>query len=1503
MPVADKWGHQPVLELARQLVERGTLAYLDKGRSGDFKTCEDVYYLAAMDLAGAHPGCVPARLLRHFFMFDIGTPSEESILKIFGVVTESRFSCKEAQELEGDYIGALAAQLPSATVSVWKWVCSEMPSYHFSIHDLSRVFEGIFRAPLESISSSHYLGMLWLHECSRAMGDKLCTLVDRERLADKMRSVYRERGLPSRELQGGEEEEVVFVDFLAECGGKLTVRSSIPSYRQCPRISQLRSHITSMLECSEAGIPDQWRNIVLFDDALLHITRISRILFTPGASGVIVGPMGSGKGSAARLAALLADCWVLEPKADGAYDLAALFSDLRDLYKQAGPGKRRVTLLLGESFADRLDLLEAISSLALTGYVPGLFSTDELRLLRMESSGDMILADGAFFQLLAAQIHVLICTNPGEKFGVLQRRFPALLDHCTIYCLLPLSPNALLGAGTTMLARSGVRCEPAIRSLLALHMTAVHSAVIFAGQASEKQSGRTIHVTPQLFEQFISSYALLLSERDAEIDDMSERVCRCLDRVAASAQNVARMQAEALEEAARLADANASTSTVLQQLEESALRSASEADAVASIEASCAAEAARIKVKVKGAQDDLVAASPHLSRAELAVNSIGSDDVRELKTLQKPNDIIKLVFDCIALLRMEKMLAISTTEVTVGIGRDRRTLPFIQDSFKLIQAGMLSNDRFLRELSHFNEHRRDTINEETAELVAPYLELHGLTPDVAANVSKAAEGFCTWVHSMVSYFSASKSVRPKLDAICVAEAALEQMKLQLIDARETAHKYGAAMARLQGDFDNEMKLRRAAEAQAASMQNRADAAEGLMDALAADQERWRDMLQQLSERRRLIVGDAALAAAFLNYCGPFSQGSRKLLLQEFAGDLRARGVPCATEFSALSFFSGAGDCMEWQVQGLPCDHHALENVCLIKQSRSRRPLLLDPDSCALAWLRATIMAATPATAANERSMECDISDSRLHAILELSLSQGYPLVVSGVKSHFDHKILPLLEYPTRVSGFELIFITRLSNPQLSAEAHSRLLLVDFSLTCAGVESKLLDFILQHERSELKRQYEDVLIEQVSALKSENDLNERLLTLIGGDIGSLLDDKELINAVAETAREAANVRRALSTAAEKRANLEGEMDQYRSIAKRATSLYINFDSIPGESDLPAVILDRFLLLLTSAWDEIGRGSIASERNATLVASMNWSAFREAMRARGAKDHPRVILRFATSMLMAESSISAEEVSLLSDIFAQSAIPCQQHEIERLPDGAWGNIRRLNDISLPSVNLADEIRKDEEGWRHWCGESSPEGSSPAPSGPVRSWLLQQNRARSLFLQALIKAALCQPGRALSTLRSLIRDLDEVGSLPALGPQYLEHPSHSLDELLGQMGACAPAIFVVGSTSTPSSQIEQVAHSCCASLKCVSMGEGQTRLARAALHTAVEHGSWLLVQNCHLGIDFIEYLDDMLFAHGRHWHKNLRIFMTTESLAHFPVSLIRSSITVASDVELVL
>jgi len=86
---------------------------------------------------------------------------------------------------------------------------------------------------------------------------------------------------------------------------------------------------------------------------------------------------------------------------------------------------------------------------------------------------------------------------------------------------------------------------------------------------------------------------------------------------------------------------------------------------------------------------------------------------------------------------------------------------------------------------YFSEFEKDNINEETIELLEPYLTLKSpkgedlFVGEVAKKASAALAGLCTWAGAMSDYHKASKIVKPKLRLLELRAAQLAEAEEKL----------------------------------------------------------------------------------------------------------------------------------------------------------------------------------------------------------------------------------------------------------------------------------------------------------------------------------------------------------------------------------------------------------------------------------------------------------------------------------------------------------------------------------------------------------------------------------------------------------------------------------------------------------------------------------------------------------------------------------------------------
>jgi len=120
----------------------------------------------------------------------------------------------------------------------------------------------------------------------------------------------------------------------------------------------------------------------------------------------------------------------------------------------------------------------------------------------------------------------------------------------------------------------------------------------------------------------------------------------------------------------------------------------------------------------------------------------------------------------------------------------KQDIPFIADSFEECSKATLTNNNFLKNLFDFSANDKDNINEETIELLEPYLTLKipssgedCFTGQVAKKSSSALEGMCVWAAAMSDYHKQSKIVKPKLILLQIKNQSLFEAETNLAGAQ------------------------------------------------------------------------------------------------------------------------------------------------------------------------------------------------------------------------------------------------------------------------------------------------------------------------------------------------------------------------------------------------------------------------------------------------------------------------------------------------------------------------------------------------------------------------------------------------------------------------------------------------------------------------------------------------------------------------------------------------
>jgi dynein heavy chain, axonemal len=108
----------------------------------------------------------------------------------------------------------------------------------------------------------------------------------------------------------------------------------------------------------------------------------------------------------------------------------------------------------------------------------------------------------------------------------------------------------------------------------------------------------------------------------------------------------------------------------------------------------------------------------------------------------------------------------------------------------------------------------------------------------------------------------------------------------------------------------------------------------------------------------------------------------------------------------------------------------------------------------------------------------------------------------------------------------------------------------------------------------------------------------------------------------------------------------------------------------------------------------------------------------------------------------------------------------------------------------------------------------------------------------------------------------------------------------------------LYLLSAGADPTSTIDDLARKM-RKFPCekVSMGEGQDKVAIQAMNDGFVNGGWIILQNCHLGLKFMEDLENILKPDVA-IHEQFRLWITCEPHPRFPLSLLQRCIKVTNE-----
>ncbi|KAH8076432.1 dynein light chain binding protein [Aureococcus anophagefferens] len=1473
MPFVEEYGTQTPIALMRMHADYNS--WYDRTDLGLRKMILDCQYICAMNhKAGSFS--VNPRLQRHFTAFGCQSSSEVDLAMIY-------------QSILDNHVGAdfppaaarIAKPLVDATLSVHKEMAVRfLPSaikfhYNFNMRDLAAVFQGLCASKAQYTRTSLPLARLWMHECARVYADRLVSSTEISRCQDILVDVAK------RCLDENPEE--LFEEPNAWTTFATPTMDDSKVYLPVKSLESLRKTLNDQLK--EYNESNPIMNLVLFDQAMMHVVRIARIVGFPRGNALLVGVGGSGKQSLARLASFICGHGVVQVAVTSSYGVSDLKEELKELYRKAGvkPAEPLTFILTDSQIVDERFLVY-INDLLASGVIPDLFTRDEYDAIfgqlrnAAKAAGIPDTSDSMmefFIDRVCHNLHVVLCFSPiGDLFRVRSRKFPGLINCTSIDWFHPWPKDALVSVAQYFLESVDLG-TPEVSDNIAHHVAEVHSSVGTVSQMYFESEKRYNYVTPTSFLELINFYKSLLATRREEMTAMITRLDTGLTTLKTTNEDVSRLQAD----------------LKVKMLEVDEKKVACD-------------DARNIEERAAG---DLALAKPALDAALDAVNCLDKASMTELKSFSKPPAGVDKV-DAFK----EQLEAFRGEDIDPDIVR--RCEPYLADpnfsyeKMKTKSAAAANLCNWAVNIITFNQ---------VYKKVKPLMD----QLEQAQETKRAAEKDLAVVEAKLAVIDAAlNKLQAQFLSATQEKAAVEKVAKECQERLQLAERLTSGLASEYDRWGLEIDHLRSVEG---TLVGDVLLSAAFVSYVGAFGSKFRSMLT-----KDYWIADLASREI------PLTEGiepMRLLTTEAKTAEWMNEGLPA----DRISIENGAiiTNCNRWpliidpQLQGLKWIRaHEEARLSRGKKKPPAEDAAGDGAEAPAEGDDAAPAAAAPAAAVTGIT-QLQLGEKNWVFKVTEAIRLGHVAIIENLGQSIDAVMDPVLSRAVvrkgrtlfiRMGGedleydpdFRLYLQTRLANPHYKPEIAAQCTLINFIVTEGGLEEQLLAKVVSREQPDLEKQKNE-LVQAFNRYKIQlKSLEDDLLYKLANAPADILSDVPLIEGLETTKATAAEINQAVIKGKQTEEGINEAREIYRPVAAEASVLYFMLLKLNRIEYSYQYSLASFTTFFHNGMERGVMSDDPKKRVDALLSSVRWTIFQWVSRGLFEKHRLVFLVQLTIGLLqqgLAQTSEDGEQgsgpwakISALAGYTPEGLAfllrgPRSGGEDPPAPwvtEAAWGMVQALSSLT-GFEKLPSDLEDSAPRFLEWFNAVTPETEKL----PL-DW---RDLDRRPFQKLLVVRCL-RPDRLTSALAHFVRN-----TLPS-GANYtdLDADSNSfgvLEQAFDDASPSVPIYFILSPGANVVADVDKLAkrdgmerdvtyHN-------ISLGQGQDIIAREKLETAHRLGHWVILNNVHLmprWLRDVEKLLDEFQEHGS--HAAFRVFLSSDPTKTIPIGILDRSIKLTSD-----
>ncbi|XP_055917464.1 dynein axonemal heavy chain 7 [Eupeodes corollae] len=1491
MPLKETYGAQPPIELLRMMLDHWM--WYDRKNIVPLKLI-DIQMVCAMGPPSSGNTVTP-RFQRHFNVLGIDEFSDSILKVIFGKIVlwhlDTRGFSKEFDPCIDEIVNATLDVYNKAKLNLLPTPAKS--HYLFNLRDFSRVIQGVLLSVPEATEDLNSMRRLWVHEVLRVYGDRLVDDIDRSwlfscvceqmevHLKSKPVELFSRFIEKKRDLEENDLRKLMYCDFT-------NPKADTKNYVEVEDPEELRSIVeTYLVEFN--NMSKKPMDLVLFRFAIEHLSRICRIIKQPRSHALLIGVGGSGRQSLTRLASHICDYELFQVEITRQYGPNEWHEDIKLILKKISASDLHGVFLFTDVQIKDESFLEDVNNLLNSGEVPNLFTNEEKieicekmrqidkqRDKAVQTDGSLVALFNFFVQVCKDQLHIVLSMSPiGEALRVRVRKFPSIVNCCTIDWFQPWPADALLAVSTRFLAKEELT-DLERKAAIDMCMD-FHTSTQILSEKFYLRLKRYNYVTPTSYLELIQTFKGLLGAKRRTITTNRSRYLTGISQLDIASQQVGVMSETLLALEPKLKVASETVAEQVAKVQKDSEAAASQRELVKQDEAVASEQAAKAQAIKDDCDVRLAEALPILNSALAALNTLTTADIAVVKTMKSPPIGVRIVMEAVCILKDVKPDRVANPS---GVG-------MIEDYWGPSKR-VLGDIKFLDSLLNFD---KDNIPPAIIKkLQDRILTNENFDPDKIKSASTACEGLCRWVIALTKYDVVAKVIAPKKIALAAAEAEYNAAQKLLAEKLAQLARVEASLAEIQKMLDEQLRQFKSLQLEHELVTKKLNRAQELISGLGGERTRWLEAARILDETYHTLTGDVLIASGVVAYLGPFTIDFRVSQIRKWVTKCTSFGIVCSQDFQLQQVLGDAVEVRAWNICGLPSDSFSIESAIIMRNSR-RWPLMIDPQGQANKWVKNMEK--------GNKLCVIRLNQPDYTRILENAIQFGLPVLLENINEDLDPLLESILLKQLFKQGgalciklgdsiieynheFKFYITTKLRNPHYLPEVAVKVTLLNFMITTQGLQDQILAITVARERPDLEAEKNTLIIQSAENKRTLKETENKILEVLS-TAENILEDETAVQVLSssKTLANEINEKQAITEVTEKQIDIARL--GYTPIAAHSTILFFTIAELANIDPMYQYSLAWFVGLYTASIDNTDKVDDVTERMADLRKHFTYSLYVNICRSLFERDKLLFSLILNINLLKSEGEIDNSEWMFLLTGGVGLDNPLA-NPAKWLPAKSWDEICRLTNTSTNFKGIREHIQANISQWKSFFDAENPQDATiPQP------W----NEKLTTF-QKLLVLRVFRSDKLVPAVLNFV--------LEKMGRQFVEPPQFDLQASFSDSHCCIPLIFILTPGADPTATLLKFADDQgfgSNRLFSLSLGQGQGPIAVKLIDDGTKFGNWVVLQNCHLAKSFMPILEktcETLLPD--HTHPDFRLWLTSYPADHFPVVVLQNGIKMTNE-----